>query len=121
MRGWPGCFPSTTGSWSGKELPGRGGGPFRPCRGNLCPEVEDMPMDIKVDTVLDCKGLNCPLPVLKTKKAIDGMAVGQVLQMLSTDPGSKADMAAWTKRTGHELLDTKEESGVLLFFIKKTQ
>lgn len=77
-------------------------------------------MEIKADQVLDCKGLNCPLPVLKTKKAIDAMTMGQVLEMIATDPGAKADMAAWTKRTGHELLDTKEEGGILHFYIKKT-
>jgi tRNA 2-thiouridine synthesizing protein A len=78
-------------------------------------------MSAKADQVLDCKGLNCPLPVLKTKKAIDGMSIGQILEMIATDPGAKADMQAWTKRTGHELVDTKEESGVLTFYIKKTK
>ena len=78
-------------------------------------------MDIKVDTVLDCKGLDCPLPVLKTKQAIDRMAVGQVLQMLCTDPCAKANVTGWTKMSGHELLYMKEENGVLSFFVKKTQ
>lgn len=74
-----------------------------------------------VDQVLDCKGLNCPLPVIKTKKAIETMTVGQVLQMVATDPGSKPDMVAWSKSTGHELLETREEGGLYTFFIRKTK
>ncbi len=74
-----------------------------------------------VDQVLDCKGLNCPLPVIKTKKTIEQMALGQVLQMIATDPGSKSDMVAWSKSTGHELLETREEPGVYTFFIRKSK
>ncbi len=72
-----------------------------------------------VDQTLDCKGLNCPLPVLQTKKAMDGMSAGQVLEMISTDPGSKNDIFAWTKRTGNELLESVEEGGAIKFYIKK--
>jgi len=75
--------------------------------------------DVTVDQVLDCKGLNCPMPVLKTKKAIDGIKSGQVLEVISTDPGSKSDIPALLNRLGHELLDTKEEGNVITFFIKK--
>ena len=78
-------------------------------------------MSTKVDVELDCKGLSCPMPVLKTKKAIDGMEVGQVLKMISTDAGSKADVSALVRRTGHELLETKEEGSEFTFFIKKTK
>ena len=74
-----------------------------------------------VDQRLDCKGLNCPLPVIKTKKALEKMAVGQVLEMVATDPGSKSDMAAWSKSTGHELLETKEEPGLFTFYVRKTK
>jgi TusA-related sulfurtransferase len=74
-----------------------------------------------VAQVLDCKGLNCPLPVIKTKKAIEQLSVGQVLQMIATDPGSKSDMVAWSKSTGHELLETREEPGVFTFFVRKTK
>lgn len=74
-----------------------------------------------VAQVLDCKGLNCPLPVIKTKKAIEQLAVGQVLQMIATDPGSKSDMVAWSKSTGHELVETREEPGVFTFFVRKTK
>jgi TusA-related sulfurtransferase len=74
-----------------------------------------------VAQVLDCKGLNCPLPVIKTKKAIEQLSIGQVLQMIATDPGSKSDMVAWSKSTGHELLETREEPGVFTFFVRKTK
>lgn len=69
--------------------------------------------------VLDCKGLNCPMPVIKTKKALDGMQSGEVLKMISSDKGSKADVAAFASRTGNELLEMKEEGGTFVFFLKK--
>ena len=62
--------------------------------------------DIAFDQELDCKGMNCPLPILKTKKQMDAMQSGQVLKMVSTDPGSINDMQAFTRRTGHELLES---------------
>ncbi len=74
---------------------------------------------MKADAVLDTKGMNCPMPVLKTKKAIDGLQSGQVLEVISTDQGSKSDIPALLKRLGHELLETKEEGGAIEFFIKK--
>lgn len=74
-----------------------------------------------VDQLLDCKGLNCPLPIIKTKKTIEKMAVGQILQMVATDPGSKPDMTAWSKSTGHELLETRDDGGLFTFFIRKTK
>ncbi|MBK6622595.1 MAG: sulfurtransferase TusA family protein [Saprospirales bacterium] len=76
--------------------------------------------DFTVNTVLDCKGLLCPMPVVKTKKTINTMAIGEVLEMISTDPGAMPDMQAWAKQTGHELLEAKDEGGVYRFFIKKT-
>jgi tRNA 2-thiouridine synthesizing protein A len=78
-------------------------------------------MDIKPDQVLDCSGLSCPMPIIKTKKAIDALQLGQVLEMIATDPGSKSDMDAWTKKTGHELLGSTQENGKFIFFIKKTK
>ncbi len=71
------------------------------------------------DEILDCKGLNCPLPVLQTKKTMDKMSSGQILEMLSTDPGSKNDITAWAKRTGNELVNIAEEGGVFKFYLKK--
>lgn len=80
-----------------------------------------MAVSFKIDQTLDCKGLRCPLPVLKTKQALDKMQVGQILEMFSTDPGSKPDMAAFSKRTGHEILEAREEDGVYIFYIKKAK
>ncbi|NOY54282.1 MAG: sulfurtransferase TusA family protein [Deltaproteobacteria bacterium] len=72
------------------------------------------------DKTLDCQGLNCPLPVLKTKKAMDELSSGQVLEMLSTDPGSKNDITAWAKRTGNELVESIEDGSVFKFYLKKS-
>jgi len=74
----------------------------------------------KIDVTLDCRGLLCPMPVLKTNTAIKKMKVGQVLEMLATDPGAKPDMLAWCKRTRQELLSIDEEAGTLKFHIRKT-
>ena len=71
------------------------------------------------DTELNCEGLNCPLPVLKTKKTIDGMSSGELLKMTATDPGSVNDMDSWSKRTGNELVSHAEDSGIHTFVIKK--
>lgn len=75
--------------------------------------------DITADQVLDCQGMNCPMPVLKTKKAIDGLDSGQVLEMIATDKGSISDVTALCNRLGHELLENNEADGVFTFFIKK--
>ncbi len=76
--------------------------------------------EIKVDQTLDAKGLSCPLPILKTKKAVEALAKDQVLKVETTDPGSKNDMASWAKRTGNEILKVEEGSGSFSFYIKKT-
>ena len=78
-------------------------------------------MDPKPDAFLDCTGLICPLPVVKTKKSIRGMEVGQVLEMIATDPGALPDMEAWERQTQHELLVKEERGdGSFRFLIKKT-
>jgi tRNA 2-thiouridine synthesizing protein A len=79
-----------------------------------------MSTDIKFDLMLDAKGMSCPLPILKTKKSIEGLSRDQVLKVETTDPGSKNDMAAWARRTGNEILMIEERSGTFIFFIKKT-
>lgn len=71
------------------------------------------------DQLLDCKGMQCPLPILKTKLMIDKMETDQILKMISTDPGSINDMAAWSRRTGHELLESITADGEYVFYIKK--
>ncbi|WP_453990113.1 sulfurtransferase TusA family protein [Bacillus nitroreducens] len=72
-----------------------------------------------IDKVLDAKGLACPMPIVKTKKAIDSLESGQILEVLATDKGAKNDLTAWAASSGHELVETKEENGVLSFYIKK--
>ena len=69
---------------------------------------------------LDCTGLNCPLPILKTKKQIDAMETGQILKMEATDPGSINDVNAWTRRTGNELVSQTEDGDIYIFYIKKS-
>ncbi len=71
------------------------------------------------DKELDAKGLSCPLPILKTKKALNDLVSGQVLKVLSTDPGSVKDMQAFAKQTGNELVASEQESGAYVFFMKK--
>lgn len=78
-------------------------------------------MEIKFDQELDCCGMSCPMPILKTKKTVDAMQVGQVLKMIATDPGSTADMEAWSTKTGQELLGAEEEGGKYTFYIKKVK
>lgn len=68
---------------------------------------------------LDARGLNCPLPILRTKKAINGLASGEVLKVIATDPGSVKDMEAFCKQTGNEMVGTSESGGEYTFFIKK--
>lgn len=69
--------------------------------------------------VLDAKGLACPMPIVKTKKAIDTIASGEVLEVLVTDKGALNDFAAWAKAGGHTIVEQTEEAGVYSFFIQK--
>ena len=71
------------------------------------------------DIELDCSGLNCPMPILKTKKKMDTMDSGQILKMISTDPGSCNDVNAWANRTGNELLSTTQGDGNFVFLLRK--
>ncbi len=71
------------------------------------------------DQVLDTKGLNCPLPILKAKKAIAQMQTGQTLEVTSTDPGSVKDFEALSRQTGHQLLESKQEDGIYIFLLEK--
>ena len=71
------------------------------------------------DLTLDARGLQCPMPVVKAKKAIDSLQPGQVLLIMATDPGSKADFAAWTRSTGHELVSSAVVDGVFQYEVRK--
>ena len=73
------------------------------------------------DKELDCQGLLCPVPIIRTSKAIKQMEVGQVLKMVATDPGSMPDMEAWSRQTGHQLLSAAEEDKVYTFYIRLTK
>jgi tRNA 2-thiouridine synthesizing protein A len=76
-------------------------------------------MNIIADKVLNAKGLACPMPIVRTKKAMDELTSGQVLEIHATDKGFKNDLTVWAQSTGHELLADSEENGVLKFWIKK--
>ena len=71
------------------------------------------------DKELDARGLNCPLPILRAKKALNEMTSAQVLKITSTDPGSVKDFAAFAKQTGNELLSSSEAGNEYTFFMKK--
>lgn len=72
------------------------------------------------DATLDTKGLRCPLPVLKAKKALKDVPAGGTLEVLATDPGAVADFDAFCATTGHELMARGEEAGVFRFVIRRT-
>jgi len=72
------------------------------------------------DSELDASGLNCPLPILRAKKAIAGLEDGQTLKIIATDPGSVKDFEAFCKQTGNTLLSSGEEGGKFVFMIKKS-
>ncbi|MBB6445293.1 sulfurtransferase TusA family protein [Bacillus benzoevorans] len=74
---------------------------------------------MNADKILDAKGLACPMPIVKTKKTIDQLESGQVLEIHATDKGAKNDLAAWSKSSGHELVKQDEENGVYKFWVKK--
>ncbi|RIW34728.1 hypothetical protein D3H55_09465 [Bacillus salacetis] len=69
--------------------------------------------------VLDAKGLACPMPIVKTKKAMNDLQSGDVLEVHATDKGAKNDLTAWAKSGGHELVQHEEENDVFKFWIKK--
>ena len=77
-------------------------------------------MEQSIDRVLDTKGLNCPLPVLKLKKIMKEVPPGGVLQVLATDPGAVADFEAFCRQTGNTLLESKTEGDVYVFLIRNT-
>jgi len=72
------------------------------------------------DQILDAKGMNCPLPILKARKALKEVPAGGTLEILSTDPGSVADFAAFCRQTGNELLEESVDDSVYRFLIKHT-
>ena len=77
------------------------------------------PPDVTPDEVLDCTGLACPIPVVKTSQAIKKLAQGQVLELLATDPGVEPDIKAWSRRTGNELVAIAQDHGVFHVLIRR--
>ena len=82
-------------------------------------DVKTAPEGLDIVSVLDAKGLSCPMPLLRTKKEIGKIDGGQILQIDGTDPGSRNDIPGWCARAGHEYLGEKEESGYISFFVQK--
>ncbi len=75
---------------------------------------------VMADKVVDCKGMNCPMPVVKAKKALGEAQAGQVIEVIATDPGSKSDIPALVKNMGSEMLETRDEpGGAIVFLIRK--
>ncbi|MBD8028018.1 sulfurtransferase TusA family protein [Ureibacillus sp. Re31] len=72
-------------------------------------------------TVLDVKGMSCPMPIVRTKKAMDTLSSGDILEVHTTDKGALADMPAWVNTAGHSIVEQKEVEDVLIFFIKKVE
>jgi rhodanese-related sulfurtransferase/TusA-related sulfurtransferase len=75
---------------------------------------------LKTDLVLDAKGLACPMPIVRTKKAMTNLDAGQVLEVQATDKGSKADIKAWAQSSGHQYLGTIQEGDVLKHYLRKS-
>lgn len=78
-----------------------------------------MSEEIKVDKIMDLKGLPCPMPVVKVSQGINEIEVGQVLQAVSTDPGSLTDFPAWARTSGNEIIKTDQGDTEITFYIKR--
>ncbi|MEQ1662483.1 MAG: sulfurtransferase TusA family protein [Thiobacillus sp.] len=76
-------------------------------------------MNTPATKTLDARGLNCPLPILRTKKALSELGSGDILAVTSTDPGSVKDMQAFCKQTGHELVSSNTQQGEFAFLVRK--
>lgn len=74
---------------------------------------------IQADKEVDACGLNCPLPILRAKKALADMQSGQILKVLATDPGSRQDFAAFAKQTGNQIIETVTQDKVFIFFMRR--
>ena len=75
----------------------------------------------QANQILDCIGLYCPMPVIRTKQEMDKLAVGETLEVLADDPAAEEDLKAWAKRTGHKILEIEKINEGLRFLIKKTK
>jgi tRNA 2-thiouridine synthesizing protein A len=82
-------------------------------------DVKTAPDGISATRTLDAKGLSCPMPLLRTKKEMDKINSGEILEILGTDPGSRNDLPGWCDRSGHDYLGEKEDTGFIRFYIQK--
>jgi tRNA 2-thiouridine synthesizing protein A len=78
-------------------------------------------MSVVADAKIDCLGLFCPMPILKTREAMKTLRIGQILEMISDDPASEPDMRSWSAKTGHELLEIDRNGTIYRFVIRKTR
>ena len=78
-------------------------------------------MNAAIASTLDCRGLLCPLPIIRLSKAVKAVDVGAVIEMLATDPGSVPDMEAFEKQTGHKILERSEVKGTFRFLVQRTK
>jgi tRNA 2-thiouridine synthesizing protein A len=78
-------------------------------------------MAVTIAASLDLKGLSCPIPIVKTAKAVKELAPGQLIEVFATDPGSVPDFRAWSKTTGNPLVESSEEGGVFRFLLQKKE
>jgi len=76
-------------------------------------------MTIQIAQQLDARGLSCPMPIVKTAQAIRAIASGDLIEVLATDPGSVKDFAAWSRTTGHELVEQTQDGGVFRFVLRR--
>jgi tRNA 2-thiouridine synthesizing protein A len=74
---------------------------------------------IQITQQVDARGLQCPMPIVKTAQAIKPLAPGAIVEVLATDPGSTKDFAAWCRTTGHELIESSQDGGVYRFVIRR--
>jgi len=77
--------------------------------------------DYKIAKTLDYKGLKCPMPIVKISQEMPKLSLGDVVEVLTTDPGSLSDFPAWAKTTGQQVLETKQEPGLITIYVKKTK
>jgi len=83
--------------------------------------TQEMAMSITIAMSLDLKGLSCPMPIIKTAKAMKELAPGQLLEAFATDPGSVPDFKAWAQATGNPLVESSQEGGVFRFVLRKKE
>ncbi|HJV57435.1 MAG TPA: sulfurtransferase TusA family protein [Methylomirabilota bacterium] len=76
---------------------------------------------VNPDRQIDCTGLFCPMPIVKTREAMTQMVVGEILEMLSDDPAAEADMRSWSRSAGHDLLEVGRSGHVYRFVVRKTR